>query len=59
MSDEPFTELAASLGREEAVTMDIGISVTSAHPSDVDARTAANWVVERAAAVAAAGFASF
>jgi alkanesulfonate monooxygenase SsuD/methylene tetrahydromethanopterin reductase-like flavin-dependent oxidoreductase (luciferase family) len=39
--------------------MEIGISVTSAHPRDVDARTAANWVVERAAAVAAAGFASF
>ncbi|MEE9277683.1 MAG: LLM class flavin-dependent oxidoreductase [Dehalococcoidia bacterium] len=39
--------------------MEIGISVTSAHPKSVDARAAAQWVVERAAAVQEAGFASF
>ena len=39
--------------------MEIGLSVTSAHPRDVDARTAARWVVERAAATAEAGFSSF
>jgi alkanesulfonate monooxygenase SsuD/methylene tetrahydromethanopterin reductase-like flavin-dependent oxidoreductase (luciferase family) len=39
--------------------MDIGISVTSSHPRDIDARTAANWMVERAAAIAESGFASF
>lgn len=38
--------------------MQIGLSVTSAHPSG-DAATSARWVVERAAAVRAAGFASF
>lgn len=39
--------------------MDIGISVTSAHPLAVEGRTAAQWTVQRAAAVAEAGFASF
>ena len=38
--------------------MQIGLSVTSAHPPG-DAATSAGWVVERAAAVRAAGFASF
>ena len=38
--------------------MQIGLSVTSAHPRG-DAATSARWVVERAAAVRAAGFASF
>lgn len=39
--------------------MEIGISVTSAHPQETEARTAARWMVERAAAVCEAGFASF
>ncbi len=38
--------------------MQIGLSVTSAHPRG-DAATSARWVVERAAAARAAGFASF
>ena len=39
--------------------MKIGLSVTTAHPDDVEARISARWVVERAGAAAAAGFASF
>ncbi len=39
--------------------VDIGLSVTTAHPRSADARTAAGWVVERAAAAREAGFASF
>jgi alkanesulfonate monooxygenase SsuD/methylene tetrahydromethanopterin reductase-like flavin-dependent oxidoreductase (luciferase family) len=39
--------------------MQIGLSVTSAHPRTTDPRVSARWVVERAAACRAAGFASF
>ena len=39
--------------------MEVGLSVTTMHPRDTDARTAARWVVERAAAARDAGFASF
>ena len=39
--------------------MKIGLSVTSAYPSDIEALAAARWIVERAAAAGEAGFASF
>lgn len=39
--------------------MDVGISVTSSHPASVEGRTAARWMVERAAMAREAGFASF
>ena len=39
--------------------MNIGLSVTTAHPGDVEARISARWVVERAEAAAAVEFASF
>lgn len=39
--------------------MEIGLSVTSAHPRGVPGPTAAQWVIERARAAREAGFASF
>ena len=39
--------------------MNIGLSVTTADPGDVEARISARWVVERAEAAAAVEFASF